>query len=277
MLHKVFILLFSLTLIYGCATQKNVNRASVFPATRSLPAHIPDKDAVWVFLLAGQSNMAGRAIIEPKDTVPNDRIFSITKNGELVLAKEPLHFYEPGMAGLDCGLSFGRELLKHVPRDVSILLLPTAVGGSAISQWIHDSTFRNVALLSNFREKVRLGQQYGTIKGILWHQGENDATTTEKIQAYQGRLKILLQQFREETGNPSLPVLIGELGSFSENNEGWQAINQQIHAYAATDNYAGVINTKDLRHKGDKVHFNSEGQRLLGKRFAKAFIKLFSK
>lgn len=274
MFHKTLILLFSLTLMYGCATQKNVNRVSVFPATTSFPAHIPDRDAVWVFLLAGQSNMAGRAVIEPKDTVPNERIFSINKNGEPVLAKEPLHFYEPGMAGLDCGLSFGKELLKHIPRDVSILLLPTAVGGSAIGQWIHDSTFRNVALFSNFREKVKLGQQYGIIKGILWHQGENDATTTEQIQAYQGALTILLQQFRKETGNPSLPVLMGELGSFSEDNDGWQAINQQIHAYAATDNYARVISTKDLRHKGDKVHFNSKGQRLLGKRFAKAFIRL---
>lgn len=274
MFHKTLILLFSLTLMYGCATQKNVNRVSVFPVKTSIPAHIPDRDAVWVFLLAGQSNMAGRAVIEPKDTVPNERIFSINKNGEPVLAKEPLHFYEPGMAGLDCGLSFGKELLKHIPRDVSILLLPTAVGGSAIGQWIHDSTFRNVALFSNFREKVKLGQQYGIIKGILWHQGENDATTTEQIRAYQGGLTILLQQFRKETGNPSLPVLMGELGSFSEDNDGWQAINQQIHAYAATDNYARVISTKDLRHKGDKVHFNSKGQRLLGKRFAKAFIRL---
>lgn len=275
MIVRILILFSSLALIQSCATQKSFNKTPIFPNSISVPTDIPDKDEVWVFLMAGQSNMAGRAIVEARDTIPNERILSISKNGELIVAKEPLHFYEPGMAGLDCGLSFGKTLIKHIPHNISLLILPTAVGGSSINQWIYDSTFRKVSLFSNFREKVKFGQQYGTIKGILWHQGENDASTPENIQQHQGRLKTLFQQFRNETGNPSLPILMGELGSFSDINEQWQATNQQLLNYAATDKNTAIVSTKDLHHKGDKVHFDSRGQRLLGKRFAKTFFKYF--
>src|SRR5690606_26672253 len=147
--------------------------------------------------------------VEPSDTIPDPRILSINKNGELILAKEPLHFYEPRMGGLDCGLSFAKALLPAVPDSVSLLILPTAVGGSAIGQWIHDETFRDVPLLSNFKEKAAIGKQYGTIKGILWHQGENDAIKPETIAVHQQQLKKLFKIFRKEVGNRKLPVFLG--------------------------------------------------------------------
>jgi hypothetical protein len=91
-----------------------------------------EKDKTWVFILAGQSNMAGRGAIDMNpfngDTITNRRIQTINQNGEIVLAKEPLHFYEPKMAGLDCGLSFARTMLLSIPKDVTILLIPTNSG-----------------------------------------------------------------------------------------------------------------------------------------------------
>ena len=230
---------------------------------------------VWVFILAGQSNMAGRGRVEPQDTVASERILSINRAGELIPAREPLHFYEPNMAGLDCGLSFGRELLNDIPDEVSVLLIPTAVGGSSISQWLGDSTHRDVPLLSNFLEKVEIAKKEGVIKGILWHQGENDANP-DHIPLYKGRLAELFGVFREAVGNERLPILIGELGSFSKNNENWSKINNQIAAYAATDPFVRVIKTDDLYHNGDSVHFDSEGQRAMGRRFAKSYLKNFN-
>src|SRR6185369_16921932 len=94
----------------------------------------------WVFILAGQSNMAGRGLVEPQDTIPSARILTINKNGKLIIAKEPLHFYESTLTGLDCGLSFSNAIVKEFPSTISVLLIPTAVGGSSISQWLGDST-----------------------------------------------------------------------------------------------------------------------------------------
>jgi hypothetical protein len=175
--------------------------------------------------------------------------------------------------GLDCGLSFGKELLKHIPDSISVLIIPTAVGGSSISQWINDSTFRNVTLLTNFKEKIEIGKKYGTIKGILWHQGENDATEQETIEIYNKQLQKLFTLFRNSIGNSELPILIGELGSFSKTDDNWQAINSKIEGYVKTDPNSYLIKTNDLKDKGDRVHFDSEGQREIGKRFAERFIK----
>jgi hypothetical protein len=271
---KFFLLIFFLSVFIAGEARTNDDRTKYFPKVVKIPENIPNKEDVWVFILAGQSNMAGRGFVEPQDTIPNKRIYSINKNGELIFAKEPLNFNEPNMAGLDCGLSFGKELLNHIPDSISVLLIHTAVGGSSINQWINDSTFRNVTLLSNFREKVKTARNYGMIKGILWHQGESDATTSENIELYQSRLNILFGKFRQAAGDQFLPILIGELGSFSENNDNWQSINRQIYKYAKTDINSLVISTQDFDHKGDAVHFNSEGQREMGKRFAEAFVKL---
>ncbi len=229
----------------------------------------PSKDKVWIFVLAGQSNMAGRGLIEEKDTITNSRILTINSENEVIVAKEPLHFYEPKGAGLDCGMSFGLEMLKKIPDDVTILLIPTAVGGSSISQWINDEMHRGVALFSNFSERVKASLDYGTLKGILWHQGESDASP-EKTAVYEENLEVLFGRFREVAGSDSLPIVMGKLGSFFFKPENWERVNEKMISYVASDEFCEIIETSDLDHKGDRIHFNSEAQRAMGKRFAKA-------
>jgi len=232
-----------------------------------------NKKNVWVFIMAGQSNMAGRGIVEAEDTVTNKRVLSINKDGQIIIAKEPLHFYEPERTGLDCGLSFAKTLITKIPKNVSILIIPTAVGGSSIRQWLGDSVYRNVKLFSNFLEKVSIAKQNGVIKGILWHQGESDANEKD-IPLHKERLHLLFSKFRNAVGNNKLPVLLGELGSFSENAANFSLINKSIHEYAAEDKNSSVILTGDLKDKGDHLHFNSEGQRTMGKRFAETYLKM---
>lgn len=260
-------------LILGLSTTQKDPRTEFFPKVEEKPEAIPSKENLWVFILAGQSNMAGRGKVEPMDTIPDPRILTINKTGELILAKEPLHFYEPTLTGLDCGLSFGKHLLKYIPDSVSILLIPTAVGGSAIQQWISDETYRNVPLFSNFKEKTAIGNQYGTVKAILWHQGESDSSSPETIEKYDTQLRILFGMFRSEVGNPTLSICFGRLGSFSKTDESWQAINSKMEDYQKKDPFSYLIQTKNLNHKGDFIHFDSEGQRAMGVSFAKAYIR----
>ncbi len=264
-----------LLIVFGLAScmNKEANvREQFFPKQEIKAKAIPQKEKIWVFILAGQSNMAGRGFVEPQDTIPATKIFTINREGEIILAKEPLHFYEPSLAGLDCGLSFARTIIEHFPDSISVLLIPTAVGGSSINHWLEDTVYRNVKLLTNFAQKVELANKYGEIKGILWLQGESDANQND-IPSYRDKLTALLKKFREIANNNDLPVYIGELGSYSKNHKYWMKINEQIRLYAASDINAIIINTADLKDKGDRVHFNSEGQRILGKRFAQAFIK----
>ena len=231
---------------------------------------VPNHQNVWVFLLAGQSNMAGRGLVAPEDTLPHPRILTVDSAGQLVYAKEPLHYYEPDLQGLDCGLSFGKRLLSDIPDSISLLLLPAAVGGSSVEQWLGDSLHRGVKLYSNFREKVTIGAAHGDIKAILWHQGESNA----KLPSYPKKLKMLIHSFRDFIVNDSLPVLIGELPAFPKNFVNRQKINSIIHDYADNDAFVKVIYTQDLMHKGDSTHFDAEGQRKMGIRFAEAYLDL---
>ena len=247
----------------------------VLPKTEVTPKSIPEKHNIWVFIMAGQSNMAGRGRIAPKDTLPINRVLSINKSNQVILAKEPLHFYEPRMTGLDCGRSFGIQMLRHVPDSVSILLVPTAVGGSSINRWISDSNHRGVHLLSNFKEKVETAQKYGEIKAILWHQGESDANP-KGIEARQKKMAQLFSEFRKITNNDSLPIIIGKLGSYSKHKAFWQQLNEQNHRYAQKDKNCTLVTTSNLKDKGDLLHFNAKGQRKLGQRYAKQYLKTFA-
>jgi hypothetical protein len=226
----------------------------------------------WVFLMAGQSNMAGRGQIEAQDTITNERILTINKDYQIIKAKEPIHFYEPTRKGLDCGLSFAQNLLNGIDKSVKILIIPTAVGGSSSRQWLGDSIYRDVQLMTNFRQKMEFAKTQGIIKGILWHQGEADANT-KTIPLYKDNLKKLFQIFREYANNDKLPILVGELGSYSKLPTEWNAINEIIRQYVSSDPNSYLISTSDLKHKGDFIHFDSEGQRLMGQRFAETYLK----
>jgi hypothetical protein len=267
---KKIILLMVWSMIISC-NENGPSRTINFPKSMEIVNKIPDRDYVWVFILAGQSNMAGRGFVEPMDTLSEKKILTINKAGQLIYAKEPLHFYEPNLTGLDCGLSFGKTLIKNIPDSISILMIPTAVGGSSVEQWLGDSTHRKVKLLSNFRDKVDLANKYGHIKAILWHQGENDANPND-IPHYKSNLSSLFKTFRAIIGNDNLPILIGELGSFSSDHENWNLINKKIKEYANTDSNTAIISTSDLKDIGDKVHFNSAGQRIMGQRMADEYI-----
>jgi Carbohydrate esterase, sialic acid-specific acetylesterase len=264
--------LFIFLLLFSCNKKVATERTKYFPKHTEILSSLTNKENIWVFIMAGQSNMAGRGMVEPQDTISNKRILSINKAGEIIIAKEPLHFYEPERTGLDCGMSFAKTLLKKIPDNITLMMIPTAVGGSSVRQWLGDSLYRNVKLFSNFKAKAELGKQYGTIKGILWHQGESDANDKD-IPLHEQRITELFSRFRAVAGNNELPVLIGELGTFSVNKPDFLLLNKALHNYSAKDKNSFVISTKDLKDKGDSLHFNSKGQRTMGKRFANAYLK----
>ncbi len=262
--------MFSLILLFFF----NEDRTKYFSKEVEYPESLPGRENLWVFILAGQSNMAGRGQVEPQDTLPNPRVLTINQQGEIVIAKSPLHFYEPSRTGLDLGHRFGNVMAEHLPDSISLLIVPTAVGGSRIAQWLGDDEFRGVRLLTNFRQKVELANSVGTTKAVLWHQGESDSNKRD-IPMYRQRLTELFTRFREYAGDHQLPVILGELGLHDKNAENRSRINEVIHNYAGDDSRSAVIPTTDLSHVGDSTHFNSEALRTMGERYAEIYLNHF--
>lgn len=233
-----------------------------------------EKAEKWVFILAGQSNMAGRGVVEPQDTITTKGIFTLNNDMQLELARDPLHFYEPKLKGVGPGYPFAKELKKNIPESVELVLVPCALGGSSISQWLGDSSHRGVHLYSNFKTRADLAKRIGTVKAILWLQGESDANPRD-LPNYQLKLKELFQHFRKDAGNNQLPILVGELGTYSEpesRNQNWKSLNNILHDVAAEDNNIYVISSEELTSNPDHVHFNAVSQRQYGKRYALKYL-----
>ena len=84
-LTVIVILLFGMLL--SCKTENK--RILNHPKETIYVKEYPKKENVWVFLMAGQSNMVGRAFVSPSDTIPNHRILSINSKNKLIEGKEP--------------------------------------------------------------------------------------------------------------------------------------------------------------------------------------------
>lgn len=273
----IIIILLGIMALYGSPVDE---RTKYFPRQEVAPDFIPAKENFWIFIMAGQSNMAGRGLVGPQDTIPNKQILTINSSNEWILAKEPLHFYQPKLTGLDCGLGFGRELLNKLNDSIYIGLIPCAIGGSSVSQWLNDSVHNNIKLYSNFIKKSEFAQKYGTIKAIIWHQGESDATQ-EDIINYKTELVKLIQNFRSSVGNDSLPFIMGELGLYAKDGEYAacrDTINTILKEIANNDPYSQLVHTGDLEYKeNDPGHFNAEALRILGERYADKYLMLLKK
>lgn len=86
-----------------------------------------------LYLLVGQSNMAGRGKIDSLSTPNNPRILMLSDDNKWIIAKDPLHFDKPKVVGVGPGLAFAQKMLSFQKNDnVKIGLIPCAVGGTTI-------------------------------------------------------------------------------------------------------------------------------------------------
>lgn len=236
---------------------------------------LPAKDKFHLFLLVGQSNMAGRGVVEEQDKVVNPRVLMLNKEGQWVPAVDPLHFDKP-TAGVGLGKTFGQIIAEANP-GVTIGLIPCAVGGSPIDAWKPGVFYPPTKSYpwDDMVKRVELALPKGTLKGILWHQGESDSTA-ELAPTYAGKLSDLVKRLRELVKLPDVPFIAGQMGVFD--GIPWTAdktaVDQAQRDLPKAVPHTAFVTAEGLKHKGDKVHFDAAAYRELGKRYAAAFLKM---
>lgn len=237
-------------------------------------AKLPAKEKLHLYLLIGQSNMAGRGAVEEQDKQPHPRVIRFTKENAWAPATDPMHFDKPTIAGVGLGSSFGRAM-ADVRSDVTIGLIPCAVGGTPLSRWSKGGDLYAQAL-----ERAKLAMQDGTLKGILWHQGENEAGSEALAKTYGERLAKMVKDLRADLGAGEVPFVAGKLGEFlkREDKDGkpshWPVVNEQIAALPKSVSNAAVVESTGLKPKSDVVHFDTPSLREFGKRYAEAMMRL---
>lgn len=227
------------------------------------------QDRLLVYIMAGQSNMAGRGQISPGDTVSDPRIFTIDADRNMVVAREPLHVDHPGFEGLDCGMSFARALLEQAPAGTRICLVPVARSSTSVQEWLGDS-LRGLRIFTN--AVTRAGAAIaagGEVAGILWHQGESNAESGPGVSGYRQCLDSLVHNFRAAFARPDMPFFAATLADFCA-RPFKDSVNAGIVRLAHETPRFVLVPAYDLSSKADKVHFDADAQRELGRRFAKA-------
>ncbi|WP_460670726.1 sialate O-acetylesterase [Larkinella ripae] len=227
-----------------------------------------------LFLLIGQSNMAGRGLPEAEDQQPNPRIWMLTKEQTWVPARDPMHFDKPAVIGVGPGFPFAKHLSRAYP-TLNIGLVPCAVGGSGIDVWQPGAYYEPTRShpYDDALRRAKKALEKGELAGFLWHQGESDSNP-EKSAAYEEKLVELVQRFRKELNAPTVPFVVGTLGDFVVNrNPEAGKINQTLQGATKRIPDFYCVLASGLTHKGDSTHFDTPSARTLGQRYADVFIQ----
>lgn len=250
--------------IYAAAAAESSSRADGSVVT-------PPKERFHIYLLMGQSNMAGRDTRKLDSQVANPRLLALTPDGQWRVAKDPIHQKEGRTEpGAGPGIPFALEMLK-LDSKITIGLVPCAVGGSPLKRWVKGGDLYQRAL-----ERAKLASGTGTISGVLWHQGETDSDKQPWAERYEKSLSRMFVDLCHDLGQPRLPIVVGQLGEFleKEKHPHVETVRDAIKKVSQELENVGYAASSGLGHKGDQLHFDAAASQELGKRFARAMAEL---
>lgn len=259
----------------------NANEEPVPPAepppAEPPPAEPPPTGQTQVFILFGQSNMWGVPPVGQEDLAINPRVEVLTMTScgahgtdQWVPAQPPLHgcvgnpSNGPQGPGLGPGDYFGKVLADAFPND-TILLVPNAIPGVSIDVFQPGREAYNSTLA-----RSRLAQERGEIRGIIFHQGESDNNSDTWV----GRVTTVVSQLRTDLQIGEVPFVAGELlyGGCCQvhNTRVGQLVNAISNSAVARADGLGALATDGFGN----LHFDTAGQRTLGRRYGEAMLGL---
>ncbi|KAK7291079.1 hypothetical protein RIF29_05958 [Crotalaria pallida] len=232
-----------------------------------------------IFILAGQSNMAGRGDVKggkydgnvPQQCKPNPSILRLSAKLQWEEAREPLHadIDVAKTCGIGPGLAFANEVVRKRGIGVGgggvVGLVPCAVGGTKIDQWGKGSQLYN-ELVGRAMNSMKDGG--GTIRALLWYQGESDTVREEDANAYKQRMESFIMDISSDLQLPSLLIIQVALAS----GEG-KFIEKVRHAQLGNKlPNVKCVDAKGSRLKDDNLHLTTMSEVRLGIRLAHAYL-----
>jgi hypothetical protein len=250
------------------------------------------KSNFYIFICFGQSNMEGQGAIEPQDTTVNKRfrVFQALDCPNLGRTKATWYTATPPTCQCYSKLSpadyFGRTMVANLPDSITIGIINVAVGGCDIRLFDkdiyqdYDSTYKETWFTSKITayegnpfkyliELAKKAQKDGVIKGILLHQGETNTGQTQWLSYVKKIYKDMLIDLSLKAD--AAPILAGEVVSAEGNC--CSSMNSIIDQLPDSIPTAHVISSAGCPSQ-DNAHFNSEGYRMMGRRYATQMLSL---
>jgi iduronate 2-sulfatase len=248
-----------------------------------------------VFLLGGQSNMDGRALVTelPSDLLnQTDVLFYSNNTGGQITTLKPL---TSGATQFGPEIAFGRSMADYYAgTGEQVALIKYAAGGTNLQvNWKADGTSSSAGDGSYYQAfqntvasglaKLVAGGDTVVIRGMIWMQGESDAgdsvnggSTENYSLLYEQNLTDFINDVRLTLGLEELPFVIGKLGTVQVGTGNVlyrDNVRAAQEAVAVADPFTGIVYTDTFAIKtGDNQHFGSDGindgQLQLGAAFA---------
>ncbi|CAI9115857.1 OLC1v1016864C1 [Oldenlandia corymbosa var. corymbosa] len=225
-----------------------------------LHAH-PTNSPTNIFILAGQSNMAGRGgvhgdvwdgIVLP-ECRPNPSILRLSANLTWEEARDPLHkdIDVNKTAGVGPGMPFANGVLNKDP--VSNHRFSTLrCWGTNITEWRRGKFLYN-QLVNRASAAVKSG---GIIRAMLWFQGESDTKIQEDALSYGRNLETFFTNVRADLRLPSLPII--QVAVTSAEGTLIDTIRQAQLGFKLPN--VRCIDAKGLQLKSDDLHLTAESE-----------------
>jgi len=246
----------------------------------------------YIYLCFGQSNMEGQGTIEAIDRSVDSsfQVMAALDCSNLGRTKGAWYTAVPPLCQCWSRLCpadyFGRTMVLNLPDSIRVGVINVSVGGCDIRLFDkdiyqdYDSTYTESWFLNKLEDYewnpyqylidlAQLAELDGVIKGILLHQGETN-TNQEEWPSYVKKIyNDMLTDLSLETD--SVPILAGEL--LSDEGNCCASMNTIINRLPDTIPTAYVISSSGCPGQ-DNAHFNSEGYRTLGIRYAKTMLSI---
>lgn len=225
-----------------------------------------------MFMLMGQSNMAGVAKRQESDNVTDER-FKVFggcnyKAGEWSTVSQPPLNECPGEKGwnlsdtVDPGIWFGKTLLPKVPEGDTIGVVGTAESGESINTFISGGSHHQMILNKIAGAKKAPNARFA---GIIFHQGESDNTQA----SWPGKVVQLYNEVKAAWGvDYDVPTILGELPAggccSAHNNRVHEAADQLPKGHWISQSGTNVM---------DEFHFDHDSVVLMGTRYGEKMIE----
>lgn len=214
------------------------------------------------YLLLGQSNMSGQGVVAEL----SEEQLKLPKNVTFILhGSEASINYIPKFGP---EVSFAQTIAKKHPQE-SVRLIKFAPGGSLMKDWISKQSGKHYDTLIKQAKKSNNGR-LPQVHGVLWMHGERDTKSKQLADDYENQLTSLVSMLKSDFKNPNLPVVIGRISIPKAFRPAVTEVRNAQQNVANRSPSISIISTDDLSTGSDKVHFDTNGQLLLGQRFAQA-------
>ena len=222
-----------------------------------------------LFLLIGQSNMAGRGTLTSDylDTLNN--VCLLTPNNSMEPAINPLNKYSNIRKGLKMqqigpGYEFSKKIVAET--GIQIGLIVNARGGSSINSWEKGNNDR---YYEKTVSRMKAALKWGTLKAILWHQGESDSGQSEM---YMNKLSNMVENFRTDLGYPKVFFVAGELAYWRKESMPFNTMIRTISTFITASSWVSANGLTPLINTTDP-HFDAASQLILGERYAEKVLQ----